>query len=122
MITVQPWEKNVLGQIERAIHQSDLGLTPTNDGIMIRLPIPPLTGERRAELAKQARKNAEEAKIAIRNARRDANELIKDLQKDGDISEDDARRATTKVQDLTDKATATVDQIVAKKEQEIAEV
>jgi ribosome recycling factor len=112
----------VLGQIERAIHQSDLGLTPTNDGTMIRLPIPPLTGERRNDLAKQARKLGEDAKIIIRNARRDANELIKQLQKDSEISEDDARRATAKVQELTDKGVAKVDDAVSKKEKEIAEV
>jgi ribosome recycling factor len=122
MITVQPWEKGVLGQIERAIHQSDLGLTPTNDGTMIRLPIPPLTGERRNDLAKQARKLGEDAKIIIRNARRDANELIKQLQKDSELSEDDARRATAKVQELTDKGVAKVDDAVSKKEKEIAEV
>lgn len=122
MITVQPWEKGVLGQIERAIHQSDLGLTPTNDGTMIRLPIPPLTGERRNDLAKQARKLGEDAKIIIRNARRDANEFIKQLQKDSEISEDDARRATAKVQELTDKGVAKVDDAVSKKEKEIAEV
>ncbi len=121
-ITITPWEKNLLGAIEKAIYGSDLGLTPNNDGSMIRLSIPPLTGERRQELAKQARKLGEDAKVAIRNARRDANDMIKSLQKDGEFSEDDARRHTDRVQQLTDKAVAHVDETIAKKEAEIMEV
>lgn len=122
LITIVPWEKNLLGTIEKAIFGSDIGLTPNNDGSMIRLAIPPLTGERRAELAKQARKCGEDAKVAVRNARRDANEMVKSLEKDGDISEDEMHRALAKVQDLTDKAVAKVDAIVDKKEKEITEV
>lgn len=122
MITITPWEKNLLGAIEKAIYGSDLGLTPNNDGAMIRLSFPPLTGERRQELAKQARKLGEDAKIAVRNARRDANDMIKSLQKDGEFSEDDAHRHTDRVQQLTDKAVAAVDETVARKEAEIMEV
>jgi len=122
LITIVPWEKNLLSAIEKAIFSSDIGLTPNNDGTMIRLGIPPLTGERRAELAKQARKCGEDAKIAVRNARRDANELVKTLEKDGDISEDEMHRALAKVQDLTDKAVTKVDAVVEKKEKEITEV
>lgn len=121
MLTITPWEKNLLGAIEKAIYGSDLGLTPNNDGAMIRLTIPPLTGERRQELAKHARKHGEEAKVAIRNARRDANDMIKALQKDGDISEDESHRFTDRVQQATDKAIAHVDEVVARKETEITE-
>jgi len=122
LITIAPWEKNMLSAIERAIHASDLGINPNNDGNIIRLAIPPLTGERRAELAKQARKHGEEAKIGIRAARRDANELIKTLQKDGDISEDEMHRAMATVQERTDKNVARVDTTIERKEGEITEV
>jgi ribosome recycling factor len=122
MITITPWEKTLLGAIEKAIFGSDLGLTPNNDGAMIRLSFPPLTGERRQELAKQARKLGEDAKIAVRNARRDANDMIKALQKDGDISEDEMHRHTERVQQFTDKAVTAVDDVVARKEAEIMEV
>jgi len=122
LITVSPWEKSLLGEIERAIHKADIGVTPSNDGIVIRLPIPPLTGERRQEFVKQARKLAEDARVAVRNARRDANDMLKDLEKSGEITEDDLRRHLTKVQELTDKAIAQVDGVLAEKEQEILEV
>ncbi len=122
MITITPWEKNMLAPIERAINGANIGLTPNNDGNMIRLSIPPLTGERRAELAKQARKFGEEAKIAVRGARRDANDMLKSLQKDGDMSEDEMHGHINTVQELTDKAVARVDEIVTTKEQEILEV
>ncbi|MCB9507378.1 MAG: ribosome recycling factor [Myxococcales bacterium] len=122
LITVSPWEKSLLGAIEKAIMKADLGVTPNNDGTIIRLPIPPLTGERRQELAKAAKKIAEDARIAVRNARRDANDMLKDLQKDGELTEDDLRRDLTKVQELTDKAIAHVDALLAEKEQEILEV
>lgn len=121
MLLVQPFDKSMLSAIERAIHGSDLGLTPANDGNVIRINIPALTRDRREELAKQARKHGEDAKIASRNARRDANEMIKSLQKDGELSEDDARRASTQVQELTDKATARIDELVAAKEAELME-
>ena len=122
LITIQPWERDILGAIEKAIHASGIGLTPNNDGIMIRLPVPALTGERREELAKQARRIGEDGKIAVRAGRRDANDMVKALQKDGELSEDDARRALSKIQDLTDKAVARIDDSVAKKESEILAV
>ncbi len=122
MITVAPWEKGLLGEVERAIHKADLGVTPSNDGSIIRLPIPPLSGERRQELAKQAKKLAEEARISVRAARRDANDMLKQMQKDGDISEDDLHRFLANVQEGTDKAIARVEKMLGEKEQEILEV
>lgn len=122
LITVAPWERNLLGEIERAIHKADLGVTPNNDGSIIRLPIPPLSGERRQELAKVARKHAEDARIQIRGARRDANDMLKSLQKDGDLTEDDLHRDLAKVQVATDKAIAKIDALLGEKEQEILEV
>ncbi len=122
MLTIAPWEQNLLSDIERAIYASNLGLTPNNDGSIIRLSIPPLTGERRAELAKQVRKYGEEAKIGVRAARKDANDMVKALEKDGDITEDDMHRALAKVQELTDAAVKKVDAMVDKKAEEITEV
>lgn len=122
LLVVQPYDQSILGDIERAIHQSDLGLNPNNDGSVIRIPIPPLTGERRQELARQVRKFGEEAKIAIRNARRDANDMLKSLQKDGDISEDEMHRALADVQTRTDAAVSRVDQLISEKEEAILEV
>lgn len=122
LITVVPWEKSLIGEIEKAIHKADLGVAPSNDGNMIRLPIPPLSGERRAELARTAKKLAEDGRIAVRAARRDANEMLKSLQKDGDISEDELRRNLQSVQEATDKAIGTVDSMLSEKEAEILEV
>lgn len=122
LITITPWDKSLIGAIERAINLSDIGLNPSNDGATIRLPIPALTQERRQELAKQARKIGEDARVAIRAARRDANELVKSLEKDKSISEDEMHSATDRVQKLTDSANTLVDQIVAEKEKEILEV
>lgn len=122
LITVTPWDKGLIGAIERAINMSDIGLNPSNDGSVIRLPIPALTQERRQELAKQARKIGEDARVAVRAARRDANELVKSLEKDKAISEDEMHSATDRVQKLTDGANSSVDQIVAEKEKEILEV
>lgn len=122
LITITPWDKGLIGDIERAINLAALGLNPNNDGSMIRLPIPSLTKERREELAKQARQTAEESRIAIRNGRRDANDMIKSLEKDKEISEDEMHRATDKVQELTDKAVGVIDAILADKEKEILEV
>lgn len=122
LITVVPWEKSLVGAIEKAIHKADLGVSPSNDGNMIRLPIPPLSGERRTELAKSAKKIAEDARIAVRAARRDANDMLKSLQKDGDITEDDLRKHLQTVQDSTDKAVGTVDGMLAEKEGEILDV
>ncbi|MFQ5510048.1 MAG: ribosome recycling factor [Leptospirillia bacterium] len=122
MLTVQPWEENLVPAIERAIFASDLGLTPSNDGKMIRLPIPPLTEERRKEFVKQAHKIGEETRISLRNARRDAVESFKRMQKDGDISEDDSKRAQDKVQKTTDEFNSQVDEILKRKDQEIIEI
>lgn len=122
MITIQPWDKTQLGPIEKAILKSELGLTPTNDGSVIRLVIPPLTEERRQELVKIVKKEGEEAKVAIRNVRRDANDSFKKLQKDGEISEDEMKRYQDQVQKTTDNYIAQVDKIVQEKEKEIMEV
>ncbi|WP_195573221.1 ribosome recycling factor [Paenibacillus sp. 1001270B_150601_E10] len=118
---IQPWDKASIGEIERAILKSDLGLTPANDGTVIRLSIPPLTEERRMELVKQTKKYGEEAKVAIRNIRRDANDDIKKLEKT-DISEDESRRHQDDIQKTTDKFIAEVDKVLASKEKEIMEV
>ncbi|MBO8162488.1 MAG: ribosome recycling factor [Brevibacillus sp.] len=122
LLTIQPWDKSALKDIERAIQQSDLGLTPSNDGSIIRIAIPPLTEERRRELVKVAGKDGEEAKVAIRNIRRDANEEIKKLEKAGTISEDESRRHQETIQKTTDKFIGEVDKLVKEKEKEIMEV
>ncbi|UFJ42157.1 ribosome recycling factor [Brevibacillus humidisoli] len=122
LLQIQPWDKTSLKEIERAIQQSDLGLTPSNDGTIIRIAIPPLTEERRRELVKVAGKDGEEAKVAIRNIRRDANEEIKKLEKAGDISEDESRRHQETIQKTTDKFIGEVDKLVKEKEKEIMEV
>lgn len=122
LILIQPWEKTMLGPIEKAILKSDLGLTPTNDGSVIRIAIPALTEERRKELVKLAKKEGEEAKVAIRNVRRDANDSIKKLEKNGDITEDDMKHHQELVQKATDKYVALVDKTVADKEKEVMEV
>lgn len=122
LLVIQPWDKSVLGEVERAILKSDLGITPNNDGTLIRLAIPALTQERRTELVKLAKKKAEDARVAVRNIRRDANELIKELGKGGDISEDDERRAQENIQKMTDQHVAKVDEVLAKKEEDIMEV
>jgi ribosome recycling factor len=121
-LAIQPWDKSALGEIERAILKSDLGLTPTNDGNVIRITIPPLTEERRNELVKVARKMGEEAKVAIRNVRRDANDEIKKLEKNGEIPEDAARRGQEEIQKLTDRFIKEIDQVVAAKEKEMMEI
>ena len=118
-IQIQPWDVSILGEIERAIQKSDLGLTPANDGKIIRLQIPPLTEERRAELAKVVRRVAEEGLVAIRNVRHEAIESVKGLEKKKTISEDESHHAQKEVQKLTDRFTQDVDQAVAKKEAEI---
>lgn len=122
MITLQPWDKGMLGTIEKAIREANLGLNPANDGILIRLPIPPLNEERRKELAKLVKKYGEEAKIAVRNIRRDSNEKLKKLEKDKAISEDDLRDAEDEVQKVTDRFIREIDGHVAHKEKEIFEV
>ncbi|GGA39487.1 ribosome recycling factor [Paenibacillus physcomitrellae] len=120
-LLIQPWDKSSLADIERAIMKSDLGLTPANDGTAIRLVIPALTEERRLELVKTTKKFGEEAKVAIRNIRRDANDDIKKLEKT-DISEDESRRHQEDIQKTTDKFIAEVDKVLAAKEKEIMEV
>ncbi len=122
LLTIQPWDKSALKDIDKAIMQSDLGLTPTNDGSIIRIAIPPLTEERRKELVKVANKSGEEAKVAIRNIRRDANDELKKLEKSGAISEDESRRYQESVQKATDKYIGEVDKIVKEKEKDILEV
>ena len=121
MITIQPWEKNMIAPIEKAIMASDLGLNPSNDGTLIRLPVPALTGERRKEFTRQAKELGEKTKIAIRNQRRDMNDMLKAMQKDGDITEDDLKKGLTKVQEMTDDVTKKIDEVVADKEKEIME-
>ena len=122
MLVVQPWDKSQLGPIEKAIQKADLGLNPVNDGTVIRLPVPQLTEERRKELVKVVKKEAEEQKIAIRNIRRDANDKIKVLEKDAKITEDEQKKGLEDVQKLTDKYILEIDRLVEQKEKEILEV
>jgi ribosome recycling factor len=121
-IGVQPWEKKMLAVVEKAIRESDLGLNPSSFGEMIRVPTPPLTEERRKEMVKLCKSEAEDAKIAVRNIRRDANEQLKKLVKDKAISEDEERRAGDDIQKLTDKFVADIDKLVAEKEKEVLTV
>ncbi len=120
-ISIQPWEKNLIGAIEKAIINSNLGLNPSNDGMVIRINIPPLTEERRRDLVKKTKGEGESGKVSIRNIRRDANEAIKKLQKDG-LPEDVAKDGEAKIQQLTDKFIARVDEVLAVKEKEIMTV
>lgn len=122
LITIQPWEKKLIPEIEKAILKSDLGLNPTSDGSLIRIVIPPLTEERRKEMVKQVKKMGEESKIAIRNIRRDANESLKKLEKNKEISEDELKRAEKEIQDLTDLHVKKVDEAVTVKEKEVMEI
>ncbi len=122
LITVKPWDVGVINEVEKAILKANLGLTPSNDGKLIRIAIPPLTEERRKEIAKTVSKTCEDFKVAVRNIRRDSNEMIKELQKEGDISEDDSFKAQKQVQDLTDQSIKQLDEIYAAKEKEILEV
>jgi ribosome recycling factor len=122
LITIKPWDKGVIKDIEKAIREANLGLNPMNDGEIIRLPIPALTEERRKDIAKQVRQKGEEHKVAIRNVRRDANEMLKDALKEKAISEDDLKRAGERVQKETDQGIARVDEVIQKKEKEVMEV
>jgi ribosome recycling factor len=122
MIVISPWDSSVIGAIEKAIQKSDLGLTPSTDGKIIRISIPTLTEERRKELVKVVKKMAEESKIKLRNDRRDANEQLKSLKKDGNISEDDLFKFQDEVQKLTDKYIQKTDGVLASKEKEIMEI
>ena len=121
-IGVQPWEKKMIAVIEKAIRESDLGLNPATQGDVIRVPTPPLTEERRKEMVKLVKGEGEDAKVAVRNIRRDANEGLKKLLKDKAVSEDDERRAQDDVQKLTDKFVAEIDKLMAEKEKEILTV
>ncbi|PKN07424.1 MAG: ribosome recycling factor [Deltaproteobacteria bacterium HGW-Deltaproteobacteria-8] len=121
-ITIQPWDKQAFGAVEKAILKSDLGLNPVNDGKMIRISMPPLTEERRKDLVKVAKKFTEDGKVAVRNVRRDLNELLKKLHKDKDITEDEQHRLTDDVQKLTDETIKKCDEIFAAKEKEILEL
>lgn len=122
MILIQPWDTNVINAIEKAILKSDLNLTPNSDGKVIRLILPELTSERRQELVKLARSKAEETRIAIRNIRRESNDVLRKMEKDGEISEDEHRRYEDSVQELTDKYIKEVDEVLDKKERDIMEV
>jgi ribosome recycling factor len=121
-ISVQVWDKSQVQAVDRAIRESNLGLNPIAEGTLLRLPIPPLNAERRNELAKIAHKYAEHARVGVRNVRRDGMELLKKLDKDGDMSEDDHRKNSTKVQELTDKLIKEIDQMLVAKEAEIKQV
>ncbi|MEK5324634.1 ribosome recycling factor [Aeribacillus sp. FSL M8-0254] len=122
LLVVQPYDKSTIGEVEKAILKSDLGLTPTSDGSVIRITIPPLTEERRKELTKVVRKYSEDAKVAVRNIRRDANDELKKLEKAGDITEDELRGFQDDVQKLTDEYIKKIDSATKEKEKEIMEV
>jgi ribosome recycling factor len=121
-IVIQPWDQAALGEIERAILKSELGLTPTNDGKVVRIMLPPLTADRRKDLVKLVRKLGEEFKVQVRNHRRDANETLKEMKKEKEISEDDLHKAQELVQKTTDQYIAKMDSIIAEKEVEIMEI
>ncbi len=122
LLVIQPWDKSAMGEIEKAILKSDLGLTPNNDGSVIRLAIPQLTEERRKELVRYVRKKSEESKVSIRNIRRDANDGVKQLEKSSEISEDEQRRAQDSIQEMTDQKIKEIDSITELKEKEMMEV
>ncbi|MEZ4236528.1 MAG: ribosome recycling factor [Myxococcota bacterium] len=122
LLTIAPWDKTTIGDIERSILAAGLGLNPSNDGQIIRLPVPALTQDRRKELVKLARKAGEDAKVRLRQVRREYNDMFKAGEKDGEISEDDSRRLMDKVQEGTDAFVKVVDELVAKKEEEVLEV
>ncbi len=122
LLVIQPWDKSLIGPIEKAIQKSELGLNPNNDGTVIRLALPQLNEQRRQELAKQVRKRSEEAKVAARNLRRDADNELKKLEKAGTLSQDDLRRSTERVQKLTDQTIKQVEEAADRKEREVKEV
>jgi len=122
LLVIEPWDKSALNAIEKAIQASDLGLNPSNDGQVIRVPFPALTGERRKELVKLCKHYAEEARVAVRNIRRDANEHLKASEKEHDISQDDLKRAEERTQKLTDSHVKEIDEMLKRKEAEIMEV
>ena len=122
LITVKPWEKNMIAVIDKAIRASDLGINPVADSELVRVPIPPLTQERRRDLAKNVSKQTEEARVAVRSSRRDAMDMIKDAEKDKQITEDERKKGEAKVQELTDKYIGQVDDVAKAKEKEIMEL
>ena len=122
MLSVQVWDRSLVKAVEKAIRSSELGLNPMNDGQLIRIPIPPLNEERRIELTKVAAKYTEQARVAIRNIRRDAMDAVKKMQKDGDISEDEQKKYETEIQNLTDTTIKAMDEMLKAKEQEIKQV
>ena len=122
LLVIQPWDPKMIGPIERAIQTSELGLNPSNDGKIVRVPIPALTEERRKEFVRMLHKMAEEARVAVRQARKDSNDDIKKRQKDGDLSEDDARREQDDVQKLTDNHVQKIEELLKHKEAEVLEV
>lgn len=122
MVTIQPWEPGMIPEIEKAIQSSNMGFNPSNDGTLIRIPVPPLTEERRKEIVKKVKQLAEDNKIAIRNERRSGNEEIKALEKDKDISEDDAKKAYDKIQELTNEFIAKIDELTEQKESEVMQI
>jgi ribosome recycling factor len=122
LVVIQPWDRSVIGEIERAIQKSELSVNPNNDGKVIRINIPPLTEERRKEYVKMAKNIAEQTRVSIRNLRRDANDELKKQQKDGTLSEDDEKRAMDEVQKVTDKYIEEVNTILEEKEKEILEI
>ncbi|MDP3048212.1 MAG: ribosome recycling factor [Thermodesulfovibrionales bacterium] len=121
-IAIQPWDQKIISDIEKAIMKSDLGLTPTNDGKVIKINIPSLTEERRKQLVKVVRKNSEDAKVAVRNIRRDVNDEIKKLEKEKHLSEDDTKKSLDEIQKFTDSYVKKIDEILMHKEKEIMEV
>ncbi|MCP4631974.1 MAG: ribosome recycling factor [candidate division Zixibacteria bacterium] len=122
LLVIQVWEKNMVGEINKAIQKSDLGFNPTTDGNIVRIPIPPLNEERRKETVKLVKKIGEDGKVAIRNIRRDANDKLKTAQKEKEISEDEQRKGQSLIQDVTDKFIKRIDELVALKEKEVMEV
>ncbi|MBQ2134270.1 MAG: ribosome recycling factor, partial [Phascolarctobacterium sp.] len=122
MITIQPWERNMIKEIEKAIMKSDLGLNPNSDGVCIRLNLPQLTEERRKELVKVVHKKAEDFRVVVRNLRRDANDAIKKAEKAKEITEDESKKGVDDVQKLTDKIIKEIDAVAANKEKEVMEI
>jgi ribosome recycling factor len=122
LITIQPWEKNLVGEIEKAILKADLGLNPSSDGQLIRLAFPPLTEERRKEMVKQVKRMGEDARVSVRSARREANDALKKLEKDKEITEDDLKRGEKEIQEITDDYVTRVDQVIVEKEKDLMEI
>lgn len=122
LITIQPWEKNLIGEIEKAILKADLGLNPNSDGQIIRLVFPPLTEERRKEMVKQVKRMGEDAKVGIRSVRREANDALKKLEKDKELTEDEQKRGEKEIQDLTDDYVSRIDKVIEEKEKDLMEI